>query len=121
LVKGRYVLRDGNQIGFEVRSYDHTKHLVIDPVLSYSTYLGSNDLTFIWDINPAGAFVGVYHTSRNHGFLQPLDGSVPITIDPPNSVNATAVGINPGGTIVGQYTDASGHLHGWLAVPASNQ
>jgi hypothetical protein len=45
LVKGRYVLRDGNQVGFEVRSYDHTKRLVIDPVLSYSTYLGSSNLS----------------------------------------------------------------------------
>lgn|SRR5215472_7742281 len=78
--------------------------------------LGTN----IWDINPAGAFVGVYHATRSHGFVQPPDGSAPTTIDPPNSVNATAVGINPGGSIVGQYTDASGHLHGFLAVPVTS-
>ena len=73
--------------------------------------------TFIWDMNPGGAFVGADHAGRNHGFLQPADGSAPITIDPPNSVNAAAVGINPAGFIVGQYTDSAGHLHGFLAVP----
>jgi len=30
-------------VGFQVGSYDATKALVIDPVLSYSTYLGGNN------------------------------------------------------------------------------
>ena len=29
-----------NQIGFTVGAYDHSRELVIDPLLSYSTYLG---------------------------------------------------------------------------------
>ena len=39
LVAGRYTLR-GNQVGFELASYDKTKPLVIDPVLSWSGYIG---------------------------------------------------------------------------------
>ena len=35
----RYVVRDG-KIGFQVAPYDTTRPLIIDPVLSYSTYLG---------------------------------------------------------------------------------
>ena len=31
-----------NKIGFTVGDYDHTRELVIDPVLSYSTYLGGS-------------------------------------------------------------------------------
>jgi probable HAF family extracellular repeat protein len=73
--------------------------------------------TAIWDVNASGAFVGVYRTNRNHGFLQLPDGSAPITIDPPNSVNATALGINSAGSVVGQYTEAGGRLRGFLARP----
>ena len=45
---GRYVLLADNCIGFEIPAYDSSKPLVIDPVLSYSTYLGGrgNDEAF---------------------------------------------------------------------------
>ncbi len=42
LVDGRYELRADDRVGFHVSSYDTTRPLVIDPVLSYSTYLGGN-------------------------------------------------------------------------------
>jgi hypothetical protein len=41
-VPGGYVLKNGHEIGFEVASYDASKPLVIDPTLSYSTYLGGS-------------------------------------------------------------------------------
>ncbi len=41
-VAGRYVLRASHRVGFQVAGYDTTEPLVIDPVLTYSTYLGGN-------------------------------------------------------------------------------
>jgi len=41
-VDSHYILKDGDQIGFEVAAYDAGKALIIDPVLSYSTYLGGS-------------------------------------------------------------------------------
>ena len=37
---GRYVLTAGNRVHFEIPKYDRSKPLVIDPVLTYATYLG---------------------------------------------------------------------------------
>ena len=42
-IAARYVLRANNKIGFKVGRYDRRKQLVIDPILTYSTYLGGND------------------------------------------------------------------------------
>jgi len=39
-VQARYALRGENRIGFAVGQYDRRRQLVIDPVLSYATYLG---------------------------------------------------------------------------------
>jgi len=42
-VDGTYKLLAGNQVGFEVADYDRSRPLVIDPALSYSTYLGGTN------------------------------------------------------------------------------
>jgi hypothetical protein len=41
-VDGRFVLLTENTVGFEVGNYDHRQTLVIDPVLSYTTYFGGS-------------------------------------------------------------------------------
>ena len=49
-VEGSYALRAGHQFGFQLGAYDHSRALVIDPVLAYSTYLGGNNRTQIGGI-----------------------------------------------------------------------
>ena len=39
-VEAHYVFKGNSTVGFEVASYDPSRALIIDPVLSYSTYLG---------------------------------------------------------------------------------
>ncbi len=41
-VAGQFVLSGQNEVGFQVGAYDASRPLTIDPVLSYSTYLGGN-------------------------------------------------------------------------------
>ncbi|HET9409689.1 MAG TPA: Ig-like domain repeat protein [Candidatus Sulfotelmatobacter sp.] len=41
-VQSRFTMRGIDRVGFEVASYDHSRPLVIDPVLVYSTYLGGS-------------------------------------------------------------------------------
>ena len=41
-IAARYVLKGKRRVAFEVAEYDRRQPLVIDPVLSYSTYLGGN-------------------------------------------------------------------------------
>lgn len=41
-VSGRFVLRAKNEVGFELGAYDRSHALIIDPVLSYSSYLGGS-------------------------------------------------------------------------------
>ncbi|HJT26904.1 MAG TPA: SBBP repeat-containing protein [Pyrinomonadaceae bacterium] len=55
-VSGKYVIKETNEIGFEVGDYDRSKPLIIDPVLIYSSYIGGNadDLGFAVAANNNG-------------------------------------------------------------------
>ena len=41
-IASRYVLRADSSVGFEIGPYDRNRELVIDPVLSFSTFLGGS-------------------------------------------------------------------------------
>jgi hypothetical protein len=67
-VDGHYLLLGGNRVGFQVGPYDTSKPLIIDPVLSYSTYLGGsvNDLGYGIAVDASGnAYVTGYTDSLN--------------------------------------------------------
>ncbi|MBC8002384.1 MAG: SBBP repeat-containing protein, partial [Opitutaceae bacterium] len=43
-IPGGYVLTGQNQVAFQIGDYDHGKPLVIDPVLSFASYLGGSGI-----------------------------------------------------------------------------
>jgi hypothetical protein len=73
-IDGHYVLRAGNQIGFEIPSWDHTQPLVIDPVLTWSTFLGgsgSSEANGIAVDSVGNAYVTGYTSSTNFPTMNP--------------------------------------------------
>src|SRR5581483_7962055 len=56
-IRGNYVLESSNEFRFQIGRYDKTLPLVIDPVLTYSTYLaGSNiDMGLSVAVDSAGS------------------------------------------------------------------
>lgn len=87
-VDSRYALA-GNQVSFELGSYDRRQPLVIDPILSYSTYLGGGtlenfSLTGIATTSRGGAVVAGYTDDANipvsPGSLRQDRGGSPNTV-----------------------------------------
>ena len=77
-VEGHWVLQGGNQVGFEVAAYDSSRALVIDPALSYSTYIGGTgtDGAFGVSIDQYGnAYVTGFTTSTNFPTKNPLQAT----------------------------------------------
>ena len=110
-------------------------YLVRDGVLEAYDASPDATLTAIWDMNPAGQFVGTFRraneaAARRHGFLDRGDGSEPVTLDVTltdtsgslvTAFATVAFGINPDGVIVGQYAlVAGGTVRGFVAIPLSD-
>jgi len=64
-IRGGYVMKGKDEVGFRVASYDRRRVLVIDPVLAYSTYLGGSsvDQGYAITVDMAGNAYVVGYTS----------------------------------------------------------
>jgi len=84
------------------------------------TFDGQNAFyTFPSSINLGGSIVGTYADSTTgHGFLRAPDGMI-TTIDPPGSVDTTAVTINDSGSIAQVAEDQSAEIS--RPVPPSSE
>lgn len=49
-INGGYKLVDARTVAFSLDGYDHNRPLVIDPILSYSTYFGGNGNNLAWAV-----------------------------------------------------------------------
>jgi uncharacterized repeat protein (TIGR01451 family) len=106
-VAGSFRQLADNKIGFIIGDYDHSRELVIDPVLSYSTYLGgsgveggsegSNPENLVKiAIDPAGfIYVAGSTTSANFPFPVPPNTNDPIQASLEGAQNIFIAVINP--------------------------
>jgi hypothetical protein len=78
-VQGAFTVA-GNRIGFLLGSYDHNKAIVIDPVLTYATYLGGSTSDTIGSLpNYAGSGNPYTGTAVTQGIAVDSEGSAYVT------------------------------------------
>jgi len=73
-VAGKFVLQGKDRVGFEVASYDAEKALVIDPTLTYSTYIGGSSHDYGTGI--AADASGIYVTGITQSANFPVTSGV---------------------------------------------
>ena len=83
-IDGRWVLKADNRVGFRVGAYDPSLPLIIDPVLSYSTYIGGTgtDGAFGVAIDISGnCYVTGFTTSANFPTKNPIQSQLAGGVD----------------------------------------
>lgn len=119
-VASRYVLRGGNQIGFEVTGYDAKQPLVIDPVIDFSTFfggIGSDEGLAIAVDSTGAAYVTGTTYSNNFNTFAPLQ-----TINRGGKYDSFVTKINPAGSalVYSTYLGGGGEdVAAGIAVDAS--
>jgi hypothetical protein len=117
-IPSRYLLKSAHQVTFQVAAYDATKSLVIDPTLSYSTYLGNGE-GFGMAVDAAGnAFVtgtpciANFPTTPGIGVQGNGDASV-TKLDPTGSaiVYSTCIGGSNEDRAFGIAVDGAGNAY----------
>ncbi|HET7489639.1 MAG TPA: SBBP repeat-containing protein [Acidimicrobiales bacterium] len=115
-VQGAFTL-NGGRVGFRVGAYDHAKSLLIDPTLSYSTYLGPSTSGL-----GSGAAAGIALDSSNDAFIvsntsfpnfPTTPGAFQTTLSNTNSV-LSVTKLNPSGTalLYSTYIGGTGNDRG---------
>jgi hypothetical protein len=112
-IAANYTIASDHQIRFAIARYDHSQPLTIDPVLTYSTYIGgeSVDLALGLALDAAGdAYIAGETFSTAFPQMNPVAG-------PPSEVTAVGAAfvteLNPGGTalLYSTYLGGSGNVN----------
>jgi hypothetical protein len=94
-VKGGYRLFDDHTVGFEIGAYDTSRPLIIDPVISYATYMGGSSLGAVTAL-AVDAGGNLYATGWTEALDFPISGAVQVANQ--GGVDAFVVKLNPAGT-----------------------
>ncbi len=92
IISAKYVLKSRNQIGFKIGTYNHARALVIDPELTYSSYLGGSgdDDAARVAVDPDGnAYLVGWSTSLDFPTANPFQATAA------GSTNAFIAKLNP--------------------------
>ena len=120
LVDARFVLKGKDQVSFDLGSYDHSRELVIDPTVTYSTYLGgtSEDDGYGIAFDSSGA---AYVTGQTESTNFPTVGGVaPNTNAGEFDVFVTKIAATGSSLVYSTYVGGSGNDSGnALAVDSS--
>jgi uncharacterized repeat protein (TIGR01451 family) len=78
-VEGAFVLRGKNRAGFAIGAYDRSRELVIDPILSFSTYFGGSGDEHSTSVAVDGSF-NIYITGSTTSPNLPASGTFQTTL-----------------------------------------
>ena len=112
-VSGHFVLEGGDRVGFAIGSYDASAPLVIDPTLSYSTYLGGNFFEYGEAIAVDGAgntYVTGYTASTN---FPTTPGAYQTTLAGPYDVFITKLNAGGSSLVYSTFLGGSGGASGY--------
>lgn len=123
VLEGRYVLLAHNRVAFEIGRYDKSKPLVIDPVLSFATYLGSPsiDVDGLSSAVTNATYPAVATDPQGNVYITGYDAGLPFTSSPTVLTGGGAnhvfvVKMNPAGVLLyavffgGGLTDVGGAI-----------
>jgi len=98
-VEARFAMLASNRVGFAVGAYDHSRELIIDPVLSYATFFGGtgNDTSPSIAVDISG---NIYLAGSTTSPGLPVSGTaLQSNLNNPNAQNIFVLKLNPlGGT-----------------------
>jgi uncharacterized protein DUF11/beta-propeller repeat-containing protein len=109
-VEGRFQMRAANRVGFAIGSYDHSRELVIDPVLDYSTYFGGSgdEQSTSVAVDGSGNIYLAGSTTSTDLITSHTVGSTPFQATLNGTQNVYVLKINSPGTAIGFLTYLGG-------------
>jgi hypothetical protein len=116
-VDGTFLLASNNEVGFRVTGYDPKRALVIDPVLTYSTYLGGSNFE-----SSAGIAVDASGNAYVTGYTASIDFPTVGQVSNGGAYDAYVAKINSTGSALIYSTYLGGTNSEWgmgIAVDAS--
>ena len=108
-IEGSYVLAEGGRVRFEIANYDARLPLVIDPVISYSTFLGGSNVD------------GAFSVSLDRGKGNTYVAGVTASANLPRSAGAALSGasdafvakLNPAGGLLPDVSGVTARMPPW--------